>query len=108
MYKKKIYSIIWNIIRLKVKTPIYHKETNTFLYQSFIHATTKEIARVMEITQEGIVRTKTERGTFLQLDELLEQGYVASGELKSMKAINKKRICPVYVRQTESAEFPHL
>jgi len=76
--------------QIESKTPIYHKETNTFLYQSFIHATTKEIARVMEITQEGIVRTKTERGTFLQLDELLEQGYVASDELKSMKAINKR------------------
>ncbi|WP_182102493.1 helix-turn-helix domain-containing protein [Niallia taxi] len=75
------------------KTPIFHKGTNTFLFQSFVHSDTGEFARITEITNEGKISALTERGTVLSLETLLEKGYSPSVELTDKKVNNKRGYC---------------
>ncbi|MFC4404423.1 helix-turn-helix domain-containing protein [Gracilibacillus xinjiangensis] len=72
------------------RTPLYVKETGTYLFQTFLHQATGEIARVVTIGREGRVIAITERGNYLNYDELNEQGYRPQYKLGYQKAINKR------------------
>lgn len=75
------------------KTPIYEKESNSFLFQSFAHSTTGEVARITEISSDGDVLAKTERGTEMPLETLLKTGYQSSVQLEEKKNNNKRGYC---------------
>ncbi|MEC1526064.1 helix-turn-helix domain-containing protein [Neobacillus niacini] len=79
--------------KVERKTPIYDKETNSFLFQSFVHSTTGELARVTEVSTDGDVLAKTERGTDLPLETLVSTGYQSSVQLEEKTANNMRGYC---------------
>jgi excisionase family DNA binding protein len=91
--KKEDLEAFMVVHQFERKTPIYNKETNTFLFQSFVHSTTGEIARIQEISTDGNVIAITERGTFISLEELLKQGYSSRISLLEKKNNNKRGYC---------------
>ncbi|KAB8138535.1 helix-turn-helix domain-containing protein [Gracilibacillus oryzae] len=73
------------------KIPFYDKETQTYMFQSFTHSATGELARIIEISNhDKKVIGITERGTKLHYETLMEQGYQPSYKLDNKKSINKR------------------